>query len=77
MYTSIDFSSQIIACRGSLVPQIKDSYTRGVWLSGDLKIEPRDKVQRLDYVGVPFRCSGCKNTGHLRGNRGSTKNLCH
>jgi hypothetical protein len=22
--------------------------------------------QRLDYVGIPFRCFGCKETGHLR-----------
>jgi hypothetical protein len=23
-------------------------------------------VQRLDYLGLPFRCTTCRRTGHLR-----------
>jgi hypothetical protein len=23
-------------------------------------------VQRLDYLGIPFRCTICRRTGHLR-----------
>jgi hypothetical protein len=23
-------------------------------------------IQRLDYLGVPFRCSICRSTAHLR-----------
>jgi hypothetical protein len=23
-------------------------------------------TQRLDYMGIPFRCSWCRGTGHLR-----------
>jgi hypothetical protein len=35
-----------------------------------IEIEWRGMViqQKLDYMGVPFRCSVCKETGHLRHN---------
>jgi hypothetical protein len=33
-----------------------------------LEIQWRDQVivQNLDYLGIPFRCSLCRRTGHLR-----------
>jgi hypothetical protein len=33
-----------------------------------LEIEWRGHTvtQRLDYLGIPFRCSTCRRTGHLR-----------
>jgi hypothetical protein len=39
-------------------------------LSEVLEIEWRDLLftQRLDYLGLPFRCSRCRRTGHLRNN---------
>jgi hypothetical protein len=39
-------------------------------LSEVLEIEWRDFLftQRLDYLGLPFRCSKCRRTGHLRAN---------
>jgi hypothetical protein len=37
-------------------------------LSPEIELEWRGVlfVQKLDYQGVPFRCSVCKETGHLR-----------
>lgn len=39
-------------------------------LPTEIEIEWRGMViqQKLDYMGVPFRCSVCKETGHLRHN---------
>jgi hypothetical protein len=37
-------------------------------LSEVIKIEWRERrvLQRLNYLGLPFRCSFCRSTGHLR-----------
>jgi len=37
-------------------------------LMDSLEVEWRGQVmvQRLDYLGIPFRCSLCRRTGHLR-----------
>ena len=37
-------------------------------LPADVEILCKDRlfIQRLDYQGIPFRCSICQDTGHLR-----------
>ena len=37
-------------------------------LSADIEILSHERLfsQRLDYQGIPFHCSYCRETGHLR-----------
>jgi len=39
---------------------------RGLLEAIDIESRGRVFAQKLDYLGVPFRCSFCHKTGHLR-----------
>jgi hypothetical protein len=38
----------------------------GLMESLELEWRGQIMIQRLDYLGIPFRCSHCRQTGHLR-----------
>ena len=40
--------------------------TRGLPAEVEILCHERLFIQRLDFQGIPFRCSVCQETGHLR-----------
>ena len=40
--------------------------TKGLPAKVDILCHERLFIQRLDFQGIPFRCSICRETGHLR-----------
>ena len=40
--------------------------TKGLPAEVEILCQDRLFIQRLDYQGIPFRCSVCRETGHLR-----------